>query len=261
MSKELSFLTIQNFADILDENEFFTQFYNDKLPDRYDSNYVLLHFSPTVQEFLIIENIQKEYIISEAADQIHLKFRWPENTGIMIDLLDYLSKKQYKIGKEELMYALPHTIDIGQIDPKFKCEIVNKDKLGDFFTLNYKDNLLISNEFADFSERTYHYQFEQPNTEFLMVTINDLPVASLTLHISDNFIEIDHVLTDKDYRKQGIASHMIHYVMNVWNGNKKPLILVVDAEDTPKNLYEKLGFKVISSQISVEKILTNQDLY
>ena len=54
---------------------------------------------------------------------------------------------------------------------------------------------------------------------------------------------------------------MIHYVMNVWNGNKKPLILVVDAEDTPKNLYEKLGFKVISSQISVEKILTNQDLY
>lgn len=260
MSKALSFSNLQNFAEILEENEFFTQYYNLDLPERYDSNYVLLHYSPTLPEFRVIENIQKEYIAYEMKDQKHLKFRWPEDTGFMLDLFDYLGKEQYQIGKEELMCALPHSIDIGTINPVFKCELITKKQLDDFLALNYKDDLAISQDFADFSERAYHFQFKQPNTEFLLVTLDNQPVGSLLMHITDNYIEIDHVLTDVEYRKKGIASHMIHFVMNIWNKNEKPLILVADAEDTPKILYEKLGFTIISSQISIEKELSEHDL-
>lgn len=260
MSINLSFLNLQNFAELLEQNEFFSLYYNEDLPDRYDSNYVLLHYSPTFPEFLVIENIQKEYISYGMEQQKHLKFRWPEDTGFMVDLFDYLGQEQYQIGKEVLMCALPHSIDIGKIDPEINCDIINNNQLDDFLTLNYKDDLTVSQDFAEFSKRVYLYQFEQPNTEFLLVTLNNQPVGSLLIHISEDFIEIDHVLTDIDYRKQGIASHMIHFVMNIWNKNEKPLILVADAEDTPKILYEKLGFTIISSQISIEKELSEHDL-
>lgn len=255
MSTRLSFSDIQNFAEIIEENEFFNQYANEDLPDRYDSNYVLLHYSPTLPEFSVIEQIQKDFVFYENDQQKHLKFKWPEDTGIMVELFDYLNQENYKIGKEELMCALPHTIDIGTIDSSVNCEIISKEKFDDFLTLNYKDDLTVSQDFADFSKTVYHYQFDQPNTEFVLVTVDNQAVASLLMHISDNYIEIDHVLTDIDYRKQGIASHMIHFVMNIWNKNEKPLILVADAEDTPKKLYEKLGFEIISSQISVEKEL------
>lgn len=260
MCTVLSFSTLQKFAEIYEENEFFTQYYNLDLPDRYDSNYVSLHYSPTLPEFQVIENIQKEYIYYEAEQQKHLKFRWPKDTGFMADLFDYFAQEQYQIGKEELMCAMPHSIDIGTINSEFKCEIISIEQFNDFLTLNYKDDLTISPEFAEFSKRVYHYQFEKPNTKFLLVTLNNQPVGSLLMHISEDFIEVDHVLTDIDYRNQGIASHMIHYVMNRWNKNIKPLILVADAEDTPKKLYEKLGFTTISSQITIEKKLSEHDL-
>lgn len=255
MSTRLSFSNIQNFAEIIEDNEFFNQYANEDLPDRYDSNYVLLHYSPTLPEFSVIEQIQKDFVFYENDQQKHLKFKWPEDTGVMVDLFDYLNQENYKIGKEVLMCALPHTIDIGKIDPSVKCEIISKEKLDDFLTLNYKDDLTVSQDFADFSKTVYHYQFDQPNTEFVLVTVNNRAVASLLMHISDDYIEIDHVLTDVEYRKQGIASHMIHFIMNEWNKNEKPLILVADAEDTPVKLYKKLGFEIISSQISIEKEL------
>ena len=259
MTVQLSFSDIQNFAEIIEENEFFNQYANDFLPNRYDSNYVLLHYSPTLPEFLVIEQIQKDFVSYENDQQKHLKFKWPEDTGVRVDLFNYLNQEQYKIGKEELLCALPHTIDIGKVNPSLKCDIISKDQFDDFLTLNYKDDLTVSEEFADFSKEVYHYQFEQPDTNFLLVTLDNQPVGSLLMHVSEHYIEIDHVLTDIDYRKQGIASQMIHFVMNEWNKNEKPVILVADAEDTPKKLYEKLGFEIITSQISVEKELSEVD--
>ena len=38
MTVQLSFSDIQNFAEIIEENEFFNQYANDFLPKRYDSN-------------------------------------------------------------------------------------------------------------------------------------------------------------------------------------------------------------------------------
>lgn len=256
MSTRLSFSNIQNFAEIIEDNEFFNQYANEDLPDRYDSNYVLLHYSPTLPEFSVIEQIQKDFVFYENDQQKHLKFKWPEDTGVMVELFDYLNQEQYKIGKEELMCALPHTIDIGKTNPSLKCDIISKDQFDDFLILNYKDDLTVSEEFADFSKEVYHYQFEQPDTNFLLVTLDNQPVGSLLMHVSEDYIEIDHILTDIDYRKQGIASQMIHFVMNEWNKNEKPVILVADAEDTPKVLYEKLGFEIVVSMISAKKQLS-----
>lgn len=261
MNKKPTFKAIQNFETLIEENELFTQFSNSSLPDRYDSNYVSLHFSPTVEEFEILENIQKEYITYENPAQNHLKFVYPEDTGIRMDLFDYLNEQQYEIGKLELMCAQPYSIEINYTNPSISCEIITSDKLNDFLVLNYNDNKRISNEFADFSGRVYRYQFDQPHSQFLLARLDNKPVASLILHISDDFIEIDGVLTDINYRKRGVASHMIDYVMNHINQNEKPLILVADAEDTPKKLYQKLGFECISTQISMEKVFSNKDFF
>lgn len=252
MNKKATFLDLQYFNELTEENEFFSQYTNEDLPNRYDSNYMLLHYSPTLPEFLVIEDIQKNDQFER--NQQHIKIKWPEDLGIFVELLDYLNEENYQLGKEELMIIRPNQLRVDSGNPNLTYEVVEKEQLPAFLSLNYKEDLSEGEEFANLFQEIYHYQFVQPTTTFLLVKLNGQAVASLILHTSDDFLEIDHVLTDRDYRKQGIASNMLGYVMNDFNKNEKPVLLVVDAEDTPKKLYEKIGFQTVSSQISILKV-------
>ena len=62
----------------------------------------------------------------------------------------------------------------------------------------------------------------------------------------NNFFEIDNLYIAPEYRNRGIAKHIISFAIN--NERKENVILVVDANDTPKYMYEKIGFKKISEQ-------------
>ena len=249
--KDTSFLDIQHFSKLIDQNELFSQYMNSELPDRYDSNFMLLHFNPILEEFLLIENIQRNHQID--SNQQHLKFKWPENIGIHLDLLNYLNHEEYKLGKEELMVVSPNQLHIENYNQEVTFEVVADYNLEDFLLLNYNEDKLNGEKIADYFQSFYPFLFNQKKTKFLLAKLGDQPVASLILHGSKNFIEIDHVLTDGKHRNKGIASGMIQYVMDELNEKQKPLILVADAEDSPKLLYEKVGFKVVSSQISIIK--------
>lgn len=59
-------------------------------------------------------------------------------------------------------------------------------------------------------------------------------------------LEIINVVVDTEYRKKGIASALINYVVDYYNDLEYILLEVNEHNDKAINLYNKLEFKVIN---------------
>jgi len=251
MENQLTFRDLATFSSVVYDNEFFTQFTNQDLPEQYDSNFITLKYPPTLPEFKLIENMHREY--QQSIGQRHLKINWPEDTGLFVNILDYLNQKNYKIGKQELACARSSDFTLEQLNHQVKIEPVIDESLEEFLEINYEEDLSYGHDYARHKKTVYNYQYKQPCVQFLLAKVAGVSVASLVLIHSNDYIEIDNVLTSKLHRNSGIASTMIDFVIDKILKNNQIVILAVDAEDTPKDMYKKLGFEMIASQISAQK--------
>lgn len=253
MNKPPTFKNIENYSVAVEENEFFTQYTNIETPDRYDSNYVSLKFSPNLQEFKLIEKMHLEY--QETIQQKHLKFVWPEKTGLQLDLLDYLDQKDYKIGMQNLYWITPEHFNGTEINQELSIQVVTDQNLEDFLKINLEEDHQHGSKFLKHRKKIYPYLFKQAHTSFVLAYLNNEPVGSLILVSSKDFLEVDNVLTDYEFRGNKVATTMLNDVINKRANKEQAIILVADAEDTPKEMYENLGFQCISYQISAQKEL------
>ena len=253
MKNQLNFQKTKNFSQLIEDNELFSQFSMIEYPYYYDLNFIQLHFNPTMEEFNLLETILKDYQLAEG--QNHLKFYWPENTGLFVDVLEYLSSEEYELGKLELLHLSPNQFTLTTSNPNVSIEQVTLDTLDAFITLNQQADLEYGEAFALNKRNFYHYQFTLPDVSFWLAFIEDEPVGSLILLSSEQFLEVDNLLTADAWRKQGVASEVLVHVVEMATEQQKEIILLADAEDSPREMYLKQGFEAIGSQIHVLKEL------
>lgn len=253
MENTPTFKTIETYSNIVENNDFFVQYTNHQLQDHYDANFLSLKYNPSLPEFQLIEAMHLDY--QQTIKQKHLHFHWSENTGIFVDVLNYLNKNNYEIGRQELMHYEPTHLTKLKGNQQVNIHLVTENTLDDFMFINYNEDLKHGMAYAKHKEKVYHYQFKLPHVNFLLATINHQPVGSLIVVSSELYLEIDNVLTVTAFRNQRIATSLIHYVMQEAFRENRSIVLVVDAEDTPKEMYKKMGFQTISSQIQVQKNL------
>ncbi len=253
MKNKLNFQTPKNFSKLVEDNELFSHYLKTNYPYYYDLNFIQLHFNPTKEEFVLLEEILKEY--QHAEGQNHLKFYWPENTGLFIEVLEYLSVNSYELGKLELLHVSPNQFTQTSSNSNVSLHKVSLDSLESFIALNYQDDLAFGKEFALNKCDFYREQFQLPDVSFWLAFIEDEPVGALILVSSEHFLEVDNLLTAASWRKQGIASELLAYVVKMAAQQEKEVILLADAEDTPREMYLKQGFEVMGSQIHVLKEL------
>ncbi len=253
MKPQPSFSDIEKYSTIVEDNEFFTQYTNQTLAEQYDANFVLLKFPPVLAEFKVIEKMHLEYQLS--IGQTHLHFYWPENAGLYMEILDYFSVENYEVGMQTLQVMKPQNFNPSVLNENVHLEFVTKSTLEQFLEINYNEDIKLGDEHAAQQESVYRYQFHLPQVKFLLATIDKHPVGSLILISTDNYLEIDGLLTATSFRGQKIATTMIAFVMEEALKNKKEVILVADAKDTPQEMYRKMGFDTISSQIHAQKRL------
>ena len=254
MRNKPSFLDIEYFRKIYSDNELFTQFFNEELNDSYDANNMLLKFSPSLEEFILIEKIQDDY--KEEHKQPHIKFLWPENIGIRPDVLEYLDANNYRVGMQNLYAANQHDLNIPSINEELVIKKVTPATLNDFIKMNIDEDDTYDENIKKYRQKLYTYQAKMTHVDFFIAYSHQLPVGSLVTIASKLFLEIDNVLTVPSFRNQKVASSLINYVIQNLAKNKS-ILIVADAEDTPRKIYEKIGFEFISSQIHVEKLLEN----
>lgn len=248
MSNILSFMITEKNLFLAESNDFFNLYSNTNLPHYNEENYLRLKYSPTLKEYLIIESIALEFQQSIKENYLHIK--WPENIGIQLEVLDYLNKKAYKLGKKELMKLAPKNWKKKNRQNNWKILIVDDSNLEVFLQLNYQEDFLHGEDFAKLKQEVYHYLYRKEHTEFLMITLDNMAIGSTIINKYDHFIELDHVLTALKFRQKGVATYLINHLVKEALVSNSELILFADSEDKPLELYEKMGFTTVSSQIS-----------
>lgn len=105
--------------------------------------------------------------------------------------------------------------------------IVNKN-----FSNVYKLNEIIESQYDD----VYGYYDDNNLVGFI--------------HISKLYetVDIVNIVVDEKYRKQGIATKLIDYVLGLYNDIEKVMLEVNENNVAAISLYEKNGFEVISKR-------------
>ena len=145
------------------------------------------------------------------------------------------------------MYYLNIKDFIEQEVSEFTVEYLQKVDLNRYLSFQYKIDVESSNEeWAEHNQSLLYENIRSENIKQLVAKDGDKIVGSANIIVKNNFFEIDNLYIAPGYRNLGIAKHIITHAIN--NERKDNVLLVADANDTPKYMYENIGFVKISEQ-------------
>lgn len=124
------------------------------------------------------------------------------------------------------------------------------------YVVNYKNNDELRNSFNSLARKTYEFDFEDWyqngywSDRYIPYSIADGNniVSNLSLNVIDFFVmgekrtylQIGTVMTDKEYRNQGLSRFLMEKVLEEWRGRCDLIYLF--ANDSVLDFYPKFGF-------------------
>ena len=130
---------------------------------------------------------------------------------------------------------------------EFQVEYLQKVDLNRYLKFQYKIDVEASNEeWAEHNQTLLYEDIRSENIKQLVAKDGEKIVGTANIIVKSNFFEIDNLYIAPEYRNLGIAKHIITYAIN--SERKDNVLLVADANDTPKYMYENIGFSKISEQ-------------
>ena len=97
---------------------------------------------------------------------------------------------------------------------------------------------------ADEVRAALAYQKERGDT-FLKLEGYEPLVGDCYIFASDGYVCMDGLLVDEDFRHQYIAMTLMKHIAEKAQERGEILYLHADSEDTPKELYAKMGFQAV----------------
>ena len=209
------------------------RYYDEKLKDMYDHNY---SFIEEIDDELFnqILNVTKERneefikICSSSKNEFLLQKGFEEEIILTMVKEDY---KDFPIPGNYLIQYKNVRENEGIINDIIATEII-------YYGKQYG---------IDFTIRRYNRYFnkikegENGFNLFACFYQNQI-VAYCYTYYSNGVVGVDGLLVVEEFRHQYIASNLLRYIASFYNC---PIYLHADEEETPKMMYEKLGFKTI----------------
>ncbi|MER2063294.1 MAG: GNAT family N-acetyltransferase [Alkalibacterium sp.] len=252
----VTFDVIATHSNMIDSNEFFSQYFDPDALFRYDSNFFQLNYSPTKEEFELIETMQR--VFSEENGLTHVKFYWPQDQGIQPDTLDYLNQHEYGLEKLELYILKPADYIKKASNEQINVTVVQEHDLETFKSLNYIEDKTISEAFAEAKQPFYDRLHQDEKVTFLLAWLNGEPAGSCIVIESDAGLELDDLFTHDRHRLKGVASALQTFIVEEAVKKESQVFLVADAEDSPKEMYKKAGFKNAGFRIGAQKVIEGE---
>lgn len=145
--------------------------------------------------------------------------------------------------------------------------LINNKKY--IYRCNYKDDSMSRNSFNSLTEKTYGFNFKQWyedgywEDKYIPYSLldGDKVVSNVSVNIMDflilgeqkRYVQIGTVMTDEEYRGQGLSRALMEVVLKEWE-DKCDLIYLF-ANDSVLDFYPKFGFDVCNEyQYSINKI-------
>lgn len=134
---------------------------------------------------------------------------------------------------------------------------------------NYKDDSVLRNSFNSLTEKTYGFNFKQWyehgywEDKYIPYSLldGDKVISNVSVNIMDflilgeqkRYVQIGTVMTDEEYRGQGLSRALMEVVLKEWEDRCDLIYLF--ANDSVLNFYSKFGFDVCNEyQYSINKI-------
>ena len=235
----------------VEENEFYSIYYSPDTLYMYDDNFLQLHYQPSLEEFKVIEQNLLDF--REDAGWDHLKIIWPQDAGLSPEVTNYLAEKGYGLEMLELYTVQPSDFSPSYIRPEVTVQPVTEDTLPLFKQLSFDQDEEINETFAKQKQALYDRLFEEGNVTLVLAFIEDNQVGGVSMIEAEETVEIDSLFVVDNYQRQGIGAAIQQYVMDT--AGKRRVILVADADDSPREMYRKQGYRYEGFQIGAVKEL------
>lgn len=224
------------FSSIFFNNQTYTRYFDKNLADMYDHNFSSFIKEVDDKSFNELLDIKRE--LNEGFMKISLK----EPCGL-------LTAKGFQ--KEILLTLLKEdysNFSIPEIDfVTYKRYSEHKEIIEDLIKIEKEYYGTLYTE--DFCERRWRRHQEvidngHKELEIWGVYHNDKMIGFAYSYFNDDVVAMDSLLTINEYRNKYVASNLIKEIANYY---KVPIYLHADEEETPKEIYYKLGFKKIAT--------------
>lgn len=248
-----SFKDIEHSKSIARETSLYTHHRNEKALFMHVENYVIFHRVPSFAEFVETE----AYLESEHQKygQNFIKFIWPEDCEIPQPIISYLGSNGFNLEVLELYAAPPGTFvpTSTETPPNVQVEWVNADKRDAYLTLSTQADKEINAEFAEQKHPYTLAKFANPAFRPIVAIRSGEAVGSIDLYLKEDSIEIDNFHVAPAARRIGIGTALQQFVMDHAEG--KTVLLVADAADMAREMYNRQNYTYISFRYELLKIL------
>lgn len=235
-----------NCIDISNGENNIKRYYDDSLKDMFDHN------------FSTVDNIDEDTLnklleIKKDKEEKHIKISSDKP-------LDSLLEKGFK--KEVTLTMLKENyLDFnvpGNYLIKYKNVRENEEIINDIIATE----ILYYGQIygIDFSIRRWNRYFSKikegnNGLNFFACFYQNNIVGYCYSYYDNDVVCVDGLLVVEEYRKQYIASNLLKYIAHFYNC---PIFLHADDDDTPKEMYKKLGFIEISKSYDYLKLDNNK---
>ncbi|ASE33424.1 GNAT family N-acetyltransferase [Mammaliicoccus sciuri] len=233
----VSFKDIETDGKVLTETNRYIHYQTLDKRIQYDSNKIVYKEMPDLDTFKADEAMLKE--IHQKNNQPFLKFVFPENETIDIELREYLKLQGYETGWLELYINSEKNFES---DDNQEVEVVltNEDNIVDFLNVSYEQDEAYGKDYADLKVELNKEQLHSDNPIQVLSYYKGKPVGMLLIWMNEKYVELDSFGVREIYRRLGIGTKMQAFVAEI--AKDKPIILVADGEDTAKDMYKRQGY-------------------
>ena len=202
----------RSFSEHLDRWE------DNELPDKYDHNCFEYNAQPTLEEFERALNYQRERgdAFIKLEGDFPLENDFGLSSGITLTMQFSGSTDGWTLN-DEIEIREPGFKDIKEIELKHFGPVYGED----------------------FSARNVSHLFEY--LDYKGAYAGEKLVGAYYFYSSNGYTCVDGLIVDEDWRHRYIATTLLKHAVSEAEGNV--VFLHADAEDTPKTMYEKLGFR------------------
>ncbi|MGB5822671.1 MAG: GNAT family N-acetyltransferase [Proteocatella sp.] len=249
--REIENSYIQNFSKKEDCGDYL-RFYDDKLPGMYAFNFILIKESMesgNIHGFVcnILEQAKassKEFLKILLHPQIsideHLKSKFIEG-GFELKTNIYMKLNNEKLDGFKLNGDC--TVKIASKETEFK----------DVAVLDIKTCVESGIPEAFANEKSARkggvYKSSDRNLKAYVSYLGDVPVGKCELYLDHGYAKIEDFDVIEKYQRRGIGTAMLKTMITDARGRKaENIYLIADKDDTPKEMYLKLGFEIIAEE-------------
>ena len=193
---------------------------DDLLPDKYDHNCFEYSDQPTAEEYEAALQYQKEkgatFIKLEGDAPLENPFGLEQ--GVTATMVLTKRDAQWKVNPD-IVFRRPDIAELEEIEVKHYGTVYGED----FSRRNIR---------RLYEKLTYHGAY-----------LADRLVSAGYSYSADGMTCVDGLIVDTDYRKQYVATSLLAHIRDTHP--KDILLLHADEDDTPKDMYLKMGFEIV----------------